>query len=209
MWRGSFLHPAPVRPHPLERPAQMTTPPSDPAPDTPPGPAPERSDPAEGSPSALEGFGRWRLSLITIALTVIAFYLVPLDADHDLWWRALASGAVGAGLVVLVLRQFRLGADPIARLASLAVIVATASSASVYLLDAQAPGQFEGIATRTDALYFTVITMATIGYGDIYPVGQAARVLTTLLVVFDLVFVAALGSALGAQLRRRFPAARV
>ncbi|WP_010532739.1 potassium channel family protein [Brachybacterium squillarum] len=113
-------------------------------------------------------------------ITVLASYLLPLDADRTLWWRALASSVVGAGLVV-------------------------ASSVTVYLLGAQVPDQFVGIGTRTDALYVTVVTMATIGYGDIHPVGQAARLLTTLLAVFDLNFVGALGSALSMQLRRRFP----
>lgn len=117
----------------------------------------------------------------------------------------LASLAAGSGLTVLLLRQFRRGADPIARLASLAVLVVCSSAAAVYILGAQMTGQFEGVVTRTDALYFTVITMATIGYGDIHPVGQGARVLVTLMVVFDLLFVGALGSALATQLRRRFP----
>lgn len=120
----------------------------------------------------------------------------------------LASLAAGSGLTVLLLRQFRRGADPIARLASLAVLVVCSSAAAVYVLGAQMTGQFEGVVTRTDALYFTVITvitMATIGYGDIHPVGQGARVLVTLMVVFDLLFVGALGSALATQLRRRFP----
>lgn len=174
----------------------------------PPSPPPADVTPERLHLLSAERFGRWRLSLITIVLTVLAFYLAPLDADRTLWWRALASSVVAAGLVVLMVRQFRHGADPIARLASLAVIVVVMSSAGIYLLGAQVPGQFVGISTRTDALYFTVVTMATIGYGDIHPVGQAARLLTTLLVVFDLVFVGALGSALSSQLRRRFPEVR-
>ena len=31
-----------------------------------------------------------------------------------------------------------------------------------------------------DALYFSVVTMATVGYGDIVPVGHAARLLSVL-----------------------------
>lgn len=62
-------------------------------------------------------------------------------------------------------------------------------------------GQFEGIENRTDALYFTVVTMATIGYGDIHPVGQAARLVVLVSIAFNAVFVAAIASALVSVLR--------
>lgn len=50
-------------------------------------------------------------------------------------------------------------------------------------------GQFHGIATRVDSLYFTVVTLCTVGYGDIVPVSQDARAVATVQMLFDLVIV--------------------
>jgi voltage-gated potassium channel len=61
-----------------------------------------------------------------------------------------------------------------------------------YLLDRTTPGQMAGLETRTDALYFTLSTLGTLGYGDVYAEGQIARVLVGVQIVFDVVFVAAL-----------------
>jgi voltage-gated potassium channel len=40
--------------------------------------------------------------------------------------------------------------------------------------------------TRTDSLYFTVTVFATVGFGDINPTSQAARVLVTVQMILDL-----------------------
>ena len=69
--------------------------------------------------------------------------------------------------------------------------------------DQPVPGQFVGLETRTDALYFAVVTMATIGYGDIHPVGQLSRVLVMVAVLFQFVFVTTLISTITRRLRLR------
>jgi hypothetical protein len=60
-----------------------------------------------------------------------------------------------------------------------------------------------GISTRTDALYFTVATLTTVGYGDVHAQGQIARSLVTLQLLFDVVFVGAAVSTLLRSLRLR------
>ena len=72
-----------------------------------------------------------------------------------------------------------------------------------YVLELNAPGQFEGIQTRTDALYFTAITLGTVGYGDIHAVGQIARAATMVQVAFDLVVIAALLAVASSNIARR------
>ena len=57
------------------------------------------------------------------------------------------------------------------------------------------------IAHYADALYFTIVTMATVGYGDVHAEGQVARALVIGLIVFDVVIVASLVRVIP-QLRR-------
>ena len=59
---------------------------------------------------------------------------------------------------------------------------------------AELPGQFAGLHTKTDSLYFNVSTVATVGFGDVHAVGQLARLAVTLQIIFNLVF---LGTAVG------------
>jgi voltage-gated potassium channel len=57
--------------------------------------------------------------------------------------------------------------------------------------------------TRTDALYFTLSTLTTIGFGDVHAVGQVARVLVIVQMIFDVVFVAAVAATLRGHLSSR------
>lgn len=76
-------------------------------------------------------------------------------------------------------------------------------SLGYYLLAVQQPEQFSGLSTRLDALYFSMTTMSTVGYGDIHAQGQLARLLVTVQLVFNLVFVASLVSLIQDQIRQR------
>jgi len=80
-------------------------------------------------------------------------------------------------------------------------LVVFAFSLAFYLMERVNPASFEGLHTRVDALYFTLVTMATVGYGDVHAAGQGARMLVIGLIVFDVVIVASLVRLLP-QLRR-------
>jgi hypothetical protein len=64
-------------------------------------------------------------------------------------------------------------------------------------------GQFAGLDTKTDALYFTVTTLGTVGFGDIHPTGQAARAIVTGQIVFNLVFLGMVARLVTGELRQR------
>ena len=51
-------------------------------------------------------------------------------------------------------------------------------------------GQINGVITKLDALYFTVTVVSTVGFGDITAVGQTARAVVTIQMIFDLAFLA-------------------
>ena len=59
--------------------------------------------------------------------------------------------------------------------------------------------------TRTDSLYFSVTTMATVGFGDVHAAGPVARVMVTVQMVFNLIY---LGTALRVLTSRIMPQGR-
>ncbi|MFD7642379.1 potassium channel family protein [Kitasatospora sp. NPDC059795] len=75
--------------------------------------------------------------------------------------------------------------------------------AGAYLAMSKQPGELEGLNTKIDALYFTVITMATVGYGDIHPAGQVARVVVMLQLLYTVVFLTTGVTALSRQVKTR------
>jgi hypothetical protein len=60
--------------------------------------------------------------------------------------------------------------------------------AASYWAMAKREGQFVGLQTRLDSLYFTGVTMATVGYGDIHPSGQLARAAVLVQLVYTFAF---------------------
>ncbi len=71
-------------------------------------------------------------------------------------------------------------------------LVLVAFALVYYLIASDAPDQFVSLDTRLDALYFSMTTMATVGYGDVSAAGQTARAVVTFQLAFNLVFVGAL-----------------
>lgn len=64
--------------------------------------------------------------------------------------------------------------------------------------------QFAGVTTPTDALYFTVVTASTVGYGDVTAPTPYGRLFTVSLVVLGTAsFALALGSVLGPAIQAR------
>lgn len=137
-------------------------------------------------------------ALIEGVVIIATFYLIPVRADRELGVRVVLTLVALRLLAVIVTRHVRLGTDPLARL-----LAAVATLALAFYTAAATPGQFVGLETRTDALYFT---MATIGYGDIHATGQLARILVIVAIVFQLVFLTTLMSTIARRLRRGDPA---
>ena len=105
---------------------------------------------------------------------------------------------VGLGLLAVTmvteLKNLRHGAAvrSAQSLALLFVMLVMAFSLAFFLLNRVDPDQVAGLHTRTDALYFTLSTMATVGYGDVHAEGQVARAVVCALIVFNVVVVASL-----------------
>jgi hypothetical protein len=77
-------------------------------------------------------------------------------------------------------------------------------AATYYAMSSQVAGSFAAHLTRLDALYFTLTTFSTVGYGDIAPKSEAARAVTMAQMVVDLVMIGLIAKViLGAARRRR------
>jgi hypothetical protein len=72
-----------------------------------------------------------------------------------------------------------------------------------YGIAVRNPDEFSGLHTRLDGLYFSMTTMSTVGYGDVHAVGQTGRMLVTIQLAFNLVFVGGLIALIQEQVRER------
>lgn len=141
----------------------------------------------------------WSRPGLGLAGLLVAYFAFPVRWDSPAAVAlSLVLTAAGLGLVgrVMVLEMLRLRSGAPGRttgaLTLLLVLLVMSFSLMFYLLDLIAPDQVTGLHTRTDALYFTLCTMTTVGYGDVHAEGQLARGLVCALIVFNVVVVATL-----------------
>lgn len=153
----------------------------------------------------------WLVGMVNLAAVLVLFFGVPVPTETPAPGRAASIvlttlGAAVVGLVVL--REFRRHqrSDAVAlsglHLFLLMEVVLVGFSLAYYVL-AQGSGQFSGLETRLDALYYTATTMTTVGYGDIHPTGQVARAVVTANLGFNVVFLAAFATLAARRLQER------
>jgi len=65
------------------------------------------------------------------------------------------------------------------------------------------PGAFTSRLDRVDAMYFTVTVLATVGFGDIAPLGAASRIVVTVQMLLDLALLGAVVRLLAMAARTR------
>jgi len=137
--------------------------------------------------------------LISLAGLLVAFYAFPSRIDAGLGTAVgLAVTALGVGLLgwtlVTELMHMRQGGETRSTRVLVILLISLVISFSLvfYLVNDADPGQVAGLSTRTDALYFTLSTMTTVGFGDVHAEGQVARALVCGLIVFNVVVVASL-----------------
>jgi voltage-gated potassium channel len=134
-------------------------------------------------------------SAVSVAVLVALYYQAPLDRPLDSG-TAIRVMLVLLALVGVLTWQVRAIVDsqtPRLRAIELVAIGLPAlllSYASIYVLIAgNQVGSFSENLGRTDALYFTVTVFATVGFGDITPKSEMARVVTMTQMLIGLVAV--------------------
>jgi len=131
--------------------------------------------------------------LCNAALLVALYYLVPLDGRASLaTLRWLALGLITfLVLVTLQLRSILWARHPALRAvealgAALPLFVLVFAS-TYFQLATNRPGAFTEPLSKTDALYFTMSVLSTVGFGDIAPTTEAARLTVTAQMALNLV----------------------
>ena len=141
------------------------------------------------------------------------YYLLPLDRADGV---AVSVGLVCGLLVfaaVVAVQVWQITRSDYPRLRAIEAIAAAIPlflvvfAATYYLMGGEGAGAFSEPLDRTDALYFTITVFSTVGFGDITPVTQPARVVTMVQMLADLVVLGVVArvivGAVGTGLRRR------
>lgn len=120
--------------------------------------------------------------ILGVGVVLGAYALIPLGQDG--WWSAaLPSLIIGTAIFSFVfirgLRGIVSAEHPAIRAVealtmTLLVVIVIFATLAVEI-EAQSPGSYSEPLTKLDGIYFSVTTLATVGYGDITPVTQYAR----------------------------------
>jgi len=139
----------------------------------------------------------WFQSLVPLALVLVAYFCWPVKTHlttEQVLLRLIPTVLAVGGIAFLVAREVRgvvtkRDMRPV-HLVLLLELVVIVFSLTYFLIARNEPTQFVGLETRLDALYFTVTTTATVGFGDIHAEGQLARGLVTAQMAFNVAFIA-------------------
>jgi len=149
--------------------------------------------------------------VVTVVGLLALYYLLPLD--HESSWAAITTLVIGlvalVGLVIFHVRSILVSAHPGIRGAE--ALVSSISwflvlfASTYFVLERLSPGNFSEHLTRSDSLYFTVTVFSTVGFGDITPKTELARLLVTGQIVADLLIVGIAIKVIVGAVRSRRP----
>jgi voltage-gated potassium channel len=138
---------------------------------------------------------------------LIIYFILPLDHFGPLFSLTLLL-ALLAAMVPMTLRHARkvaLSSTPMIEAAcaliTLISLLVIGFATIHYSLAHEVADQFDGLDTKIDGLYFSTTVLSTVGFGDITPTGQTARVIVSIQMLFDLAFVGVAVRVLGQALR--------
>ena len=139
------------------------------------------------------------VAIIVLAWALVfgAFFVLPIG--HESGLRAVvrlgADIAMIAALIAWQIRRISVAELPELRAAeALGIIVAVflvAFSALYLALSHETPGTFTEHLSHAKALYFTITIFSTVGFGDITPRTDAARLVVSAQMLLDLALIGA------------------
>lgn len=136
---------------------------------------------------------------------VIQFFVLINSCFPTVAWHTLILSIISAALLIIFKKEFyvRNTQDQSidGMIAWISIIFALSyGMVGSYLMRAQ----YHGIHTVIDAFYFTMVTYSTLGYGDIVPVTQDAKMFTASMIIIGITsFVATLTLIIGPMIQQR------
>jgi hypothetical protein len=131
--------------------------------------------------------------LLSAVLMVVLYYVLPMDRKFDGGTvLLLVLGLLGVCALV-ALQVLRIARSDYPRLQAVGALALSIPlfllifATTYFLLSQGDPKAFTEPLNRTDALYYTITVFATVGFGDIAPTTQTARVLAMVQMLGDLV----------------------
>jgi voltage-gated potassium channel len=132
------------------------------------------------------GFGFFRFTalfrLCRISRLVRAIRMLRAQKKDGLWKDVLANRGQYAGFITLVLGATVLGV------------------ASVLVVQAESKALDANITTGGDGLWWGIVTITTVGYGDLYPVTAMGRIVGVFVMIAGVGIIGALASILASIL---------
>jgi hypothetical protein len=126
---------------------------------------------------------------------VVAYFVLPFEGGRAArTFVALTLGIVLLGVVVAI-QAWRITRDDYPRLRAAETLATTLPlfivmfAATYAVIDSATDGAFTEPLSRLDSLYFTVTVFSTVGFGDIAPRSDPARVVTMVQMFGGLVYV--------------------
>ena len=140
------------------------------------------------------------LLVIIVSWTALigVYFLIPFDDRSAA--GALVRLIVGLVILVVVLVWLLLrilnadnpGLRALEALSVVVVLLIVVFAATYLSIVSESPHSFNQGLDHSSALYFTITVLATVGFGDIVPVTDLARMVVSLQMIVDLVFIAAI-----------------
>lgn len=161
----------------------------------------------------------WQAGIGNLVAVLVLYFAVPVNSELSVARIALRVLLTLAAVCLIGFFVFRVSVvgqegprlrplRPVHLILALeAVLVVFAML--YYTLAVNTDNEFSGIDTRLDALYFTTVTLGTVGFGDITAHGQLARGLVTAQILFDVGFLAAFAAVFRGVLTTRLEAAQM
>ena len=146
--------------------------------------------------------------LLTTTVLVVLYYVLPLDRpwNGDTAVRVLIGLLVFAGITGWQVRTIAgsryPGVRAVEALSLILPLYLLVFASTYFVMERTAAANFTQPLTRTDALYFSVTVFSTVGFGDITPKSEAARVVLIVQMLGDLALLGAGARILLGAVRR-------
>jgi len=155
----------------------------------------------------VDGWKRWARLSGVLAVVIVLYFTVPVSFEVEtsdvvqLVVSLVALAVLAVAVLIEVRHQLVDDTRRIDGLVLALMIAVLGFALGFYVLAQRNPEQIIDLETRVDALYFTMATLLTIGYGDVHAAGQAARTLVLIQMVFNVVILATAASTITTRIR--------